>query len=665
MIGQYLTTVESHAFVVSNPLGDIDRGSEQGLFAADTRFLSRYTLRLAGETPILLRAGASAPHESVVYATNQALDGLPPYTLEVIRRRRIGDDFVETIALTNRGLDPVTTELVLRFDADFADIFEVRALTTARPPRRSIGRTEDNQIDFRDRERGRDRVTHIRFSREPSSVSRGIAHFPLTLAAGERWAVDVKVEWTIPYAATIHPVSAAEVAVAEPLTEWIAHVPQLTTDDPDLQLAYARAVRDLASLELTLSSGLAIPAAGVPWYMAIFGRDAIIASLQSLILGPRFALGTLRTLALYQATEDDSYRDAEPGKMPHEIRFGELADTGVVPHARYYGTVDATPLWLILLAQTVRWTGDHDLFTDLLPHAERALRWIDDYGDLDGDGFVEYERRSPRGLENQGWKDSWDSIRFADGRLAEGPIALVEVQGYVYAAKCLIADQFDAIGRHNDARRLRDQATALKRRVQEAFWLPEQQFYALALAGEKQPVDSITSNPGHLLWSGLVDEPYAGQVVERLMSPECFTGWGIRTMASTMAAYNPISYHDGSVWPHDNSLIVAGFRRYGYALEAAAVGNGLIAATRWFDLHRLPELFCGYDRGETPFPVDYPVACSPQAWAAGSILLLLREIIGLSPDHGGLDANPLPFGRTVRLTDIPFRGSRETVAASG
>jgi glycogen debranching enzyme len=284
------------------------------------------------------------------------------------------------------------------------------------------------------------------------------------------------------------------------------------------------------------------------------------------------------------------------------------------------------------------------------------LRWIDEEGDLDGDGLIEYQRRSRHGLENQGWKDSWDSIRFADGRFAEPPIALVEVQGYVYAAKQAMADLYTRLDRPIEAERLRSEAARLKRLVHEAFWLPDEGFYALALDARKQPVDSITSNPGHLLWSGLPDEPYAQQVIARLMSADCFTGWGLRTMASTMRAYNPLSYHNGSVWPHDTSLVMAGFHRYGAHDEAATLADSLIAASAQFDGHRLPELFCGYDRSTTPFPVNYPVACSPQAWAAGSMVLVLQTLAGIDPGQDSLIASPLPQARSLRLTNVSWRG---------
>jgi glycogen debranching enzyme len=663
MMRQDLTTVAGHAFVVTDALGDIAPGSAQGLFAADTRFLSRYQLRLAGTAPLLLRSASVGHTEAHVYATNVALAGIPDQTLELVRRRNVGEVFVETIAVTNRGHDPVAIELTLAVDADFADIFEVRALLSARPPRRAVGRAERTQVVFRDRQRSHERLARVRFSPVPAVLRRGVARFPVHLEPGAAWTLEVRLEWAVPRATTALPIPIPLAPQEEPLTAWLRHVPTLESDDRDLQLAYDRAIHDLALLELALSSGHAIPAAGVPWYLAIFGRDALITSLQTLILSPRLAAGTLRTLAAYQARRHSNFRDAEPGKMPHEVRFGTLAETGEVPHARYYGTVDATPLWLILLVEAFRWSDDRDLVAELMPAAERALRWIDEHGDLDGDGLIEYQCRSRRGLVNQGWKDSWDSIRFADGRFAESPIALVEVQGYTYAAKQAMAELYDRLGRMAEADRLRIEAARLKRLVQEAFWLPEEGYYALALDAHKRPVDSITSNPGHLLWSGLPDESYARQVVARLMAPDSFTGWGIRTMASTMRAYNPLSYHNGSVWPHDTALLVAGFRRYGCLSETATVADGLIAATDWFDGHRLPELFCGYDRATTPFPVDYPVACSPQAWAAGSIVLLLQSLAGIAPESDQLVVSPVSHGRTLRLSGVPWRGAQHDVVA--
>jgi glycogen debranching enzyme len=666
MPAQDLTMVAGTTFVVSDASGDISPHEEQGIFASDTRFLSCFALRLSGQAPSLLRSGPAGFSEVQVYATNAESAELPSHTIELQRRRRLlRDQLVETIALVNRATVDCVLPLTLAFDADFADLFEVRGIAGARPRRRGTGRTRDQAIVFSDSRGGRERQTRIWFSRAPASVGRGRARFLVSLEPGERWSVDVNIAWQVPQPATHRPVPIPRLIAEESVLAWLDDVPALEAEDRRLQLAYQRAVRDLAALEIALNSGYPIPAAGLPWYLAIFGRDAIITSLQTLMLGARHARGTLRTLAAYQATEDEPFRDARSGKIAHEIRFGELASSGQIPHARYYGTADATPLWLMLLAEYERWTHDRQLVEELLPAAELALAWIDDEGDLDGDGFVEYQRRSEHGLQNQGWKDSWDSVRFADGRFAEGPIALVEVQGYVHAAKRDLAGLYALLGRDDDARRLRDESAQLKRQIHEAFWLPGEGYYALALDGRKRPVDSLTSNPGHLLWTGAVDEPFAGQVVARLLSPELFSGWGIRTMATTMRAFNPISYHNGSVWPHDNSLIAAGLCRYGYAREARTLVDSLLEATQWFDQHRLPELFCGYDRSHTPFPVDYPVACSPQAWAAGAVILMLQSLAGIRPAGDELrSVSPALDGR-LQLRRVPFRGARVDLEVHG
>lgn len=624
---QELTTVAATTFVVSDSLGDIAPGEPQGIFAADTRFLSGYRLRLAGIEPLLLRSGPAGFAETHVYATNAEGPTLPPHSIELVRRRRLAPDGVlETIEVTNRRLSAVEIPLMLFFAADFADIFEVRAISQAVLPRRASRHVEGDELVFYDRLRGSERATRIRFSQRPNRLHRSRAYFRTELEPRQSWTLEVRVEWTIPQPRTTRPVPLREARIEQPVVEWLEGVPTPQTNDPDLHRIYQRAVRDLATLEIALDSGYPIPAAGLPWFLAIFGRDAIITSLQTLTLGPRIARGTLYTLAAYQSTEDDAFRDEEPGKMPHEIRFGELAASGLTPHARYYGTVDATPLWIVLLGEYVRATGDRTLVDELLPVAERALTWIERYGDLDGDGLIEYERRSPRGLANQGWKDSWDAIRFADGRLAEPPIALIEAQGYVYAAKQSLADLYEAVGRIDEARPLREQAARLRQLVREAFWLPGEEYFALALDGRKRQVDAICSNPGHLLWSGLVDERDARRIAARLLAPDLFSGWGIRTLSAEMLAYSPISYHNGSVWPHDNSLIAAGLRRYGLFDEARTVIESMLEAARHFDYLRLPELFCGHDRATTPFPVNYPVACSPQAWAAGSIVLMLTTL---------------------------------------
>jgi glycogen debranching enzyme len=401
--------------------------------------------------------------------------------------------------------------------------------------------------------------------------------------------------------------------------------------------------------------------------MTVFGRDSLITSYQALPFTSELAETTLRVLAVNQATAIDDFRDAEPGKILHEIRFGELTHFGERPHSPYFGTADATPLFLVLLDEYERWTGDADLMRDLEPAARAALGWIDDYGDSDGDGYVEYERRNTEtGLENQCWKDSWDSIRFADGTIAVGPIATCEIQGYVYDAKVRTARLAREVWRDEKlADRLEREGAELRAHFNRDFWLAERDCYAEALDGEKRRVDSITSNIGHLLWSGIVDDDKADAVAAHLVGEALFSGWGIRTMAAGEGGYNPISYHNGTVWPHDNSLIAHGLARYGYREEAARIALAILEAATYFR-YRLPEVFAGYRRERTSFPVEYPTASSPQAWATGTPLLLLRVLVGLEPDGDELRVEPqLPEGiARVVLRDIPGRWGRQDATAT-
>lgn len=658
MTKQNLMTVAGSTFVVSNAMGDIEPTEQHGVFAADTRFLSGLRLRLGDLHLTLLRSGPAGFAQSQIYLTNRASEGLAAQDLEVIRQRRLRrTGLTETIECTNHGSSDAVFPLQLWVDTDFADIFEVRSVETRTRRRHTRIKTESDSITFFDTVRANQRLTRVSFSNVPETIESGHATFSLTLKPRQQWALVVDVEWTVPIPESTRPVPVAKDIGNESALEWIESVPVLITDDDMLARAYERSVRDLAALEIALNSGYPIPAAGLPWYLAIFGRDSVITSLQTMLLNQRHALGTLRTLASYQAQEDNAFRDAEPGKMAHEIRFGELAISETLPHSRYYGSVDSTPLWLMLFSEYQNWVEDSLLLDELLPAAERALEWIDRHGDLDGDGFIEYARRSSSGLVNQGWKDSWDSVRFSDGRIAEPPIALVEAQGYVYSARLGMAAIYDRIGCAEKAAEQRAKAEYLKEAVQAAFWMPDQGYFAMALDGRKRQVDSITSNPGHLLWSGLPDDGMAQQIVERIMAPDMFSGWGIRTMSSEMYGYNPISYHNGTVWPHDNSLIIAGMQRYGHSDQARQAADGLLDAAQVFTLQRLPELFCGFERRQTPFPVDYPVACSPQAWAAGTIVQLIQICLGLSTTSEDLSAQPIS-DRVSGLTNVKYRGRR-------
>jgi glycogen debranching enzyme len=446
------------------------------------------------------------------------------------------------------------------------------------------------------------------------------------------------------------------------LRQWVDEAPRLESDWDPLEHVYERSLIDLAALRFTseLFPDQALPAAGLPWFMTVFGRDSLITSYQALPFAPELAETTLRVLARYQGTKIDPFRDEFPGRILHEIRFGELTHFEERPHSPYYGTADATPLFLILLDELERWTGNAALVRELEPAARAALAYLDEHGDLDGDGYVEYERAQETGLENQCWKDSWDSMRFADGALATGPLAVCEIQGYVYDAKLrtarLAREVWDDAAL---AERLEREAAELRERFERDFWLADRGYYALALDGEKRPVDALTSNIGHLLWSGIAGPERAEQVAAHLVGERLFSGWGVRTMAMGEGGYNPIRYHNGTVWPHDNSLIAAGLGRYGFREEAARVAFATLDAATYFR-YRLPEVFAGYRRSRTSFPVEYPTASSPQAWATGAPLLLLRVLLGLEPAGDALRSDPwLPpeIGR-IELSGIRGRWGR-------
>ena len=430
----------------------------------------------------------------------------------------------------------------------------------------------------------------------------------------------------------------------------MGEAPALHTHFFTLRRAYERSVEDFAALRVrgaAIARGAPIIAAGIPWYMALFGRDSLIASYQALAFMPGLARGTLRALAAFQGTKVDPDRAEEPGKILHEHRFGPLAGMQrAIAHFPYYGTVDATPLFLIVLAAVCRLENDVGIARELLDHAWRAVEWMERYGDLDGDGYLEYDCSGKNGLANQGWKDSGDSVRFQDGSLARPPIALCEVQGYAYAARRSMADILEALGERGEARRLRTEAARLKRRFNRDFWIPERAYYAEALDGDKRRVDSLTSNAGHLFWAGIVERDKARLTADRLLDRDLFAGWGIRTMGRGEGGYNPISYHNGSIWPHDNSLIVAGLARYGLTEHAGRVAAGLLEALSHSHDHRLPELFAGFGKDEAHAPVQYPSACRPQAWASGTIFLLLAAMAGLDfMDDDPLQGRPsLPRG---------------------
>ncbi len=627
-------------FFMSDDFGDAPRGNHAalGLYHRDTRFLSLFELAVNEIKPILLHSSTERNYSQVIELSLPVpveVDGhLRVDHVSLHRSRVISGSLYERIRIRNYGLRRQTLRMTLDFAADFLDIFEVRGIQRERRGQLQPPRVVRHEVVLA--HRGLDgtvRTTTVRFSPMPRELTESRATFEVILDEGEEAEVAVEV---VPVDGEADPdrrtMREAEERLVQEYMAWRKRCTRFRSPNAQLTSFLDRAVQDLRMLVSTTDDGWRFLDAGVPWFSALFGRDSLITAYQALGVMPDVAWGTLRGLAGLQGTKDDDWREEEPGKILHEVRVGELARAGEIPHTPYYGTVDATPLWLILLGAAYRWTGDLDAVRELWPAALECLRWIDEHGDLDGDGFVEYRRRSPRGLENQGWKDSWDAVLFPDGTLAEPPIALVEVQGYVYHAKTAVAVLARHLQEHAVAERLEREAAELRRRFHEAFWMPGEGYFALALDGNKRQVPTITSNPGHCLWSRIVDPELAPRVVHRLMSSALSSGWGIRTLASGQPAYDPIGYHIGTVWPHDTTLIAHGMKRYGFDREATAVLDQLTRAGTYFPYARFPELFCGYASDEVPVPVQYPVACRPQAWASGAPLLMIRSYGGISAD---------------------------------
>jgi glycogen debranching enzyme len=575
---------------------------------------------------------------------NPVLDGLPQDSLMIVRDRFVGESLQDHLVIDNVGEERVSFDLRLEFGCDFADIFTVKDRDFslghpdhARPLPPLLGCAWEDDGRGAVIDDGSGRWTRIVLSTPGTDWDAGGTTFAVVLEPRQRWELLFDV---IP-----PPTSGAgrwqqqeqrfgdELRrVRNSLAAWQLRIPQIRATWGPVRETFDRSVADLAALRIrSRTDGGELPAAGMPWFMAVFGRDTIITCLQTLLFGPQLARTALYALADLQSDVDDASIDAEPGKIVHEVRHGKAAERWF---ARYYGTADATPLFLILLSEVWAWTEDRLLVEELREPALRALRWIDEYGDRDGDGFVEYERRTPRGLRNQSWKDSDDSQRFRDGRYAQTPIAPCEVQGYVFDAKRRIAEIAREAWRDRElAERLDREAEELRRRFNEAFWVDDRGgYYALALDADKQRVDSLTSNIGHLLWSGIVPDDRVEQVVDRLMGADLWSGWGVRTMASSDAAYNPLSYHNGTVWPHDTALIAWGLARAERWHETHRVANRMLEAARHFEWE-LPEVFAGITRGHTPYPIPYPTAARPQAWAAGTPILLLQLLLGLRPDR--------------------------------
>ena len=647
-----ITINRDDRFLVCQPDGRILGGNDDGFFTRDTRMISGWDLRINGHRPVLLNSAPiqffSARFE---YSNEPFIDDVGPVdrqTLSIRLDRTVAEGVHEDLDIVNYGRRPVRLTIEVAIDSDFADIFDVRSS-------RFVRRGQLNTRWFRSRGELRTTYTNSTFVRHlvvavekadsPIQYANGRLVFVARIAPKGVWHTCLK--W-LPYtgsngatSARRRPATLACNAVEAGQPTDRPRLPTVSIETPNwtVKRTWDQAIRDLDSLRLedpTFERGVVIPAAGVPWYVTLFGRDTLVVSMQSISGYPEFASGALRRLSALQATGDDPERDMEPGKIPHEVRHGELAQLGILPYEPYYGTHDATSLFIIVLSYLYQWLGDEKILRRYLDHAEAALRWIDRYGDRDRDGLQEYKTRSSHGYYNQGWKDAGEAIVMADGSLASLPIATCELQGYAYDAKLRMGDIYEILGRPKDARRLRREARVLFERVNERLWWEAEGTYALGLDGSKKQIRSVASNAGHLLQSGIVPPERAGRVVKRLLADDMWSGWGVRTLSSDHVAYNPFSYQTGSVWPHDNAMIAGGFRRYGFDAEAARVAKGTFDAADRLSGYRLPELFAGLLKSEASFPVQIPGANVPQAWAAGSVIRLIAIMAGI---HATTDAS--------------------------
>jgi glycogen debranching enzyme len=663
-----VSVLEGNTFVVSDRYGDVipGGGREHGFFAEDTRFISRWILRVGDEptgVPFQLLSLDQGTHFDAQFFLTPRIGPDEQAPCSVIRHRLVDRVLIERVTVINHLHRTNRMRLTLEVDADFADLFEVKQADVAERVISFTGSVTCLTLAYRNG--GFERSVKVTSS-SPAEITRAGFAFELELAPGQEWTTDLTI---VPHAAqpgvqftsrklrgSLESLRSRRVAELE---AWLAEAPALEAEDPALHRAYRASLGDLGALRMhpDPSADATLPAAGLPWFMALFGRDSLITSIQALPYMPGLAATTLRVLAARQAVDRDDFHEREPGKILHELRFGELTANGQRPHSPYYGSADSTPLFLVLLDEYHRWTGDSALVRALEGSARSALAWIRESGDLDGDGYVEYECRNPiTGLVNQCWKDSWDSIQFADGTLARGPIATCEIQGYAYDAQRrgarLAREVWDDPALSDLLER---RAEELRTRFRRDFWMPELGHHALALDGDKRQVDSLTSNIGQLLWSGILDDEEAAATAEHLRAPQLNSGWGVRTLGTHQAGYNPLGYHTGTVWPHDNSLIAAGLARYGHREQARALASAVLSAAPHFE-YRLPEVFAGFPAQQTTVPVAFPTASRPQAWAAAAPLSLLSTVLELQPQDAETEADlPGPSGH-IRLRRQPRTG---------
>ena len=654
-----VTLVQGTSFCLSSANGDMSGKQPHGLFFQDTRYISDWNLTVDGLPVEALSSTTPEPFHGVFIGRALREDHADS-SLLIERERQLGVALTDTVTLHNYSRAPVRCQIALSVDTDFAGLFEVKEGRQVRRGSQERYLNGENLTLESERQGHRHSIT---------------VAFPGARMEGRSLVAAVEVpahgDWSATISATPLLEGVSHQAgvgmgrqpgdIYQRVMKWRASMPTADLQDEAVENVIRRSQEDLGSLRILdpAHPDRTVVAAGAPWFMALFGRDSLLSSFMSLLLDPSLAKGTLMTLADHQGTKEDPSTEEEPGRILHEVRLGASTGLALGGGGVYYGTADATPLFVTVLAELSRWGLEEDAVQELLPAADKALQWIEEYGDRDGDGFIEYQRKTDHGLRNQGWKDSGDGINFADGTLAETPIALCEVQGYAYAAymgRALIAT---ATGDTDTADACVAKATSLKKAFNEQFWLPDRGYFAIALDRDKKPVDALASNMAHCLWAGIVEDDKAPQVAEHLMSPEMFTGWGIRTLASNMGAYNPASYHNGSVWPHDNAIATAGLMRYGFVDEAQKIAYSLLEAAHLFS-GRLPELFCGLDRGRYPVPVPYPASCSPQAWASAAPVQLIRTLLRFDP---GLPWNELWLAPTLpqrlahfHLENVPFAG---------
>ncbi|MCH8920380.1 MAG: amylo-alpha-1,6-glucosidase [Chloroflexi bacterium] len=636
---------EGGLFLLTDTDGSIPLNNDSGfgLYHNDTRYLSGWDLSLIGVEPIVLLSTAEMGFGEEQVMTNPELvneqgEILPSGSLEIRRQRVLDEMLMESVQLTNFALVPLALTLQYQFDADFVDLFELRGIRCEQRGQLLRPRLHPAAVTFA--YRGRDNVVRevsLQFARKPDLLDRHRAIFHLNIEPGKAEEIGVAIAVDRPAGPGRGSTQQSMLSVGESHSRWKESSTHVLTGNEMFNAALDRSIADLRVLWTDRGPGLSYISAGVPWYDTLFGRDSALAAMMSLAVRPELARDVLRCLTRLQGKVVDPTREEEPGKIVHEVRRGEMANTGDVVFGRYYGSIDSTPLFVLLAAEYYRWTADLELMRELQSSIDASLVWMERFGDLDGDGYLEYIKKAPGGLDNQGWKDSVDGIVDEEGNLLEPPIALVEVQGYVYAAKQKIADVYENLGDPARAKQLREEAAALRRRINADFWMPEG-YYALALDADKKPARVVTSNAGQLLWSGVPSRARARSQIERLMRNDMFSGWGVRTLSSSARRYNPNGYHLGTIWPHDNALIMAGLKRYGAEAELNEVATGISDAAFAFPYFRLPELFSGSPRSAHHEPVPYPVANRPQAFAAAALPSLLTSILGLVPDapHGKL-----------------------------